>query len=220
MQIKKSARDTEFAPVPRFESNGYEPQETSEPRAADTFSARRPANPGAAQQGDDQQTAQARTQSVIDRNSSFDGRFETEHDLRIEGTVSGEIVCRGTFQVDREATARVRVQARDGHILGHFEGDIVCAGRLVLASTAVVTGTFKSAVLVVEEGATVSGTVDTTQNASALASSSSAKAAPPAADSSENGSREPATITRAARREPPSFALVASDEQRTATDRN
>jgi cytoskeletal protein CcmA (bactofilin family) len=148
---------------------------------------------------------------VIDKNSSFDGRFETEHDLRIEGTVSGEVVCRGTFVVEREAIARVKVQARDGHILGHFEGDIVCAGKLILAATAQVTGTFKSAVLVVEEGATVSGTIDTTQGAATRAT---------AAPSAKNGATsEPATVTRVPRREPPSFALVASDE-RPGPDRN
>jgi cytoskeletal protein CcmA (bactofilin family) len=151
---------------------------------------------------------------VIDRNSSFDGRFETEHDLRIEGTVSGEIVCKGTFIVDREATARVRVQARDGHILGHFEGDLVCAGKLTLAATAQVSGTFKAALLVVEEGATVSGTVDTTQGATAPRQKAPA--------SSQNGAaeHEPTTVTRVPRREPPSFALVASDDRAGSADRN
>jgi len=212
MQIKKSPRDQEFAPVPRYESNGYgsEASDDGEVRASEGFSSRRPQS--AASRGDDtQQPAEARTQSVIDKNSSFDGRFETEHDLRIEGTVSGEVVCRGTFVVEREAIARVKVQARDGHILGHFEGDIVCAGKLILAATAQVTGTFKSAVLVVEEGATVSGTIDTTQGAATRAT---------AAPSAKNGATsEPATVTRVPRREPPSFALVASDE-RPGPDRN
>ena len=213
MQIKKSPRDPEFGPIPRYESNGYgsEHADDAEARAPESFNARRPGAPAPISRGEDpQQPAAARTQSVIDKNSSFDGRFETEHDLRIEGIVSGEVVCRGTFIVDKEATARVRVQARDGHILGHFEGDIVCAGKLILAATAQVTGTFKSAVLVVEEGATVSGTVDTTQTSAARPAQ-----APPA----QNGAHEPATVTRAPRREPPSFALVASDD-RPASDRN
>jgi len=214
MQIKKSPRDQDFGPAPRYESNGYgsETSDEGEPRASEGFSSRRPAAYSPASHADDpQQPAEARTQSVIDKNSSFDGRFETEHDLRIEGTVSGEVVCRGTFVVEREAIARVKVQARDGHILGHFEGDIVCAGKLILAATAQVSGTFKSAVLVVEEGATVSGTIDTTQGAATRT------AAAPAA---KNGTTsEPATVTRVPRREPPSFALVASDE-RPSADRN
>ena len=82
---------------------------------------------------------------------------------KTEGTISGEVICRGLFTVEREANARVRVQARDAHIQGRFEGDVVCTGRLLLSATAHVTGTMKAAVLVVEEGATVSGNVDTTQ---------------------------------------------------------
>jgi hypothetical protein len=68
----------------------------------------------------------------------------------------------------------------------------------------------KAAVLVVEEGATVSGTVDTTQSAGARP----ATVAQPA----KNGEREPAAAKQA-RRDLPSFAIVTSDE-RAASDRN
>jgi cytoskeletal protein CcmA (bactofilin family) len=132
--------------------------------------------------------------------------------MRIEGSISGEVICRGLFTVDREATAKVRVTARDAHIHGRLEGDIVCSGKLQLSATAHVTGTLKAAVLVVEEGATVSGNVDTTAGAGAAARPAAATA------TSKNGEREPGVV-KSARRDLPSFAIVTSDE-RASGDRN
>jgi cytoskeletal protein CcmA (bactofilin family) len=225
MQIKKSPRDAQYSDNSRYETPtfGVEATDTmADTQRPEPFASRTVQRPGTSPQLTDEQerpTEQVvRTESVIDRHSTFDGRFETEHDMRVEGTISGEIICRGLFTVDREATARAKVQARDAHIQGHLEGDVVCSGRLVLSSTANVTGTLKAALLVIEEGATVSGTVDTTMQTGAprQASGNSGKAN---GASSEEGAREPATVSRNARRDLPSFAIVASDD-RAAGDRN
>ena len=212
MQIKKSPRDAQFPGTPRYETSPYgvEPREEREDAMTETFVRHnRPGDVPATGEGNETPQATVRSESVIDRHSSFDGQFETEHDMRIEGTISGEVICRGLFTVDREATAKVRVTARDAHIHGRLEGDVVCSGKLQLSSTAHVTGTLKAAVLVVEEGATLSGNVDTT----AGAATSRAAAAP-----AKNGEREPGVV-KSARRDLPSFAIVTSDE-RASGDRN
>ncbi|HNM78157.1 MAG TPA: polymer-forming cytoskeletal protein, partial [Tepidiformaceae bacterium] len=129
------------------------------------------------------------------------------------GQISGEVTCRGLFTVKKDATARARIQTRDAHILGRFEGDLVCSGKLLLAATAQVTGTLKAAVLVVEEGATVSGTVETV---AAGATPSRVTAAAEAAE--RPAARETGTVSRSARRDLPSFAIVASDG--ATADRN
>ncbi|MBK6560970.1 polymer-forming cytoskeletal protein [Candidatus Amarobacter glycogenicus] len=220
MQIKKSPRDSEFPRIPTFENADYEVENSAqmEDRAPGAFNVR-PSRPAAA--AADETTgpglAAGRSQSVVDRHSSFDGHFETEHDLRVEGTVSGEVVCHGLFTVERDATARARVQAQDAHIHGRMEGDLVCAGKLVLSGTAQVTGTLKAALLVIEEGATVSGTVETLQ---ASASPRKVSAEPVAArENPSEVAHQPATVTRPTRRDLPSFAIVSSDERATA-DRN
>ncbi len=212
MQNKKPVRDAQFPGAARYETNPYssESRETREEPVPDAFQVRHARNGEAASsESNDTTQSTSRTESVIDRHSSFDGQFETEHDMRVEGTISGEVTCRGLFTVEREATARVRVQARDAHIQGRFEGDVVCTGKLLLSSSAHVTGTMKAAVLVVEEGATVSGTVDTTNSASRPV---------PATTAAKNGEREPGTA-KSGRRDLPSFAIVATDD-RTASDRN
>jgi cytoskeletal protein CcmA (bactofilin family) len=210
MQIKKSPRDAHYPEAAQYE-NGYNSDSTDQfGDAPEAFPVRtnRPGTPQPQGQNESgERTAAERSESVIDQYSSFDGRFETEHDLRVDGTISGEVTCRGLFTVKKDATARVRVQTRDAHILGRFEGDLVCSGRLLLAATAHVTGTLKAAILVVEEGAAVSGTVETM----AAGSAPSRASTPMEPAEKPQASREPATVSRATRRDLPSFAIVASD---------
>ncbi len=210
MQIKKNPRDAHYPEAAQYEQNGYNSDSTDQfGDAPEAFPVRqnRPGSQQAPSQNESgDRTAVQRSESVIDQHSSFDGRFETEHDLRVDGTISGEVTCRGLFTVKKDATARVRVQTRDAHILGRFEGDLVCSGKLLLASTAHVTGTLKASILVVEEGAAVSGTVETM-----AAGSAPSRAAATQEQPEKPTNREPATVSRATRRDLPSFAIVASD---------
>jgi cytoskeletal protein CcmA (bactofilin family) len=166
-------------------------------------------------------TPSLQVESVVGPRSTFDGRYETEGDLALQGTASGEVVCRGVLTIEAGATAKARVEARECRIFGRVEGDIVCTGRLLLAASAVVVGTIKTSTLLVEEGATVSGSVDTVPVA---ASPSRAAAERPESrpevklpDTQVPG--EPVLTVRSPRREVPSFALVSSDD-RLALDRN
>ncbi|MFN0094754.1 MAG: polymer-forming cytoskeletal protein [Dehalococcoidia bacterium] len=165
-------------------------------------------------------------QSVIDANSTFDGRYEAAQDLVIFGSLSGEVICRGLFRVEQNASAKAKIETRDAHIRGVLEGDIVCSGRLVVASTASISGTVKTAALVVEEGAQIKGTIETTTVSSAAPAAvadTGARSTKPA--SSRREAAETATGETAATpswrrsREVPSFAIVSSDD-RSALDRN
>ena len=230
MQLKKSTRD------------GAYPEGTDQPAEGDMDSAQdqyytdlqpQAGRPARAMNPEDIQSrtpSTARAESVIDAHSTFDGRYETEQDLRVEGTISGEVVCRGLLTIEADATANAKIQTRDAAIRGRVDGEVVCSGRLLLTGTAVVTGTFKAATLVVEEGATLRGTVETVQEIPVPIAGRVTRADPaPVADlpRPETVTREaptaPGTTARngsaSRNREVPSFALVSSDE-RTALDRN
>lgn len=166
-------------------------------------------------------------ESVIDAHSTFDGRYEAGQDLRVLGTMSGELVCRGLLTIEQGAAAKARIQARDAMVHGQVEGDIVCSGRLLLSATAVVNGTIKAGSLVVEEGASIAGTVQTASAATApapaavptpIAQAEKPEAAAPAAESAD-ASRS--TRWNRATRDVPNFAIVSSDERASTTlDRN
>lgn len=227
MQLKKSRDESSYPDTNgRYENQSYGVEST------DSFSEfqgetqrRNRANANGRTEGDDRAQGQAKSESLVDRHSSFDGRYETDQDLRIEGTISGEVVCRGVLTIENEASARARIHARDAHIRGRLEGDVVCTGKLLLASTAVVTGTLKAPVLVVEEGASLSGSIDTTQKAGDIVSRSSKAATPATEEAAATPAREAASASGSSsstrsRRKVPSFALVSSEAGATAERRS
>lgn len=214
--LKRNLRDPEY---------GDEIEHQGEEALADLYQ-RSVAEGGAATQPRPDARA-ARAESVIDAQSTFDGRFVAEADLRIEGTVSGELICRGLLTVEREAQAKAKIEARDARILGHVDGEISCSGKLELAPTAVVKGTLRAAVLVVQEGASLVGNVETKApgqradlrpigaraDEEPQAEAVSATAAVPAAP-------EPVRERNARPRAVPSFALAPSDTATNGRDRN
>ena len=236
MQLKKNPRDSQY-PQPRAEyqeeplmDEATENSQTSEAQSV-TRAPRRPEFEGGVAS---RPIASDRAASVVDAHSSFDGRYETDQDLRIEGRIGGEVVCRGLLTIEQEATARAKIQAHDAVVRGRIEGDIVCTGRLLLTSTAVVTGTMVAGALVVEEGATLSGKVETASAASTTRlpaempmplAASPAPSTPASRVTQLNPERAADATTstiaspRATRREVPSFALVSSDD-RNSLDRN
>lgn len=231
MQLKKNPRDPQYTDAnDKFENETEAEPETFE-MTTDQALRTRTRTPEAdtdAGSPSARVAPEGRTESLVDAHSNFDGRYETEHDLRIQGTISGEIVCSGLLTVDQEATARAKIQTRDAHIRGRVEGDIICSGKLLLASTSVVSGTLKAATLVVEEGATLVGSVETVASP-APTRSTAAPAAPtgrPVAsieDERQGRRPEPAAtaapaVARGNGRQAPSFAFVPSDDRRP--DRN
>jgi cytoskeletal protein CcmA (bactofilin family) len=160
-----------------------------------------------------------RVASVIDGSSTFDGHYEAGDDLVILGTASGEIVCRGKLTIEKEANVKAKIQAHESHVLGRLEGDIVCSGRLLLASSATVTGTVKAAALIVEEGATIRGNVETASAGSSdvLPSVTRAAARRSAGEAeSQTGTAPSGRWSRS--REAPNFAVVASEDREASAE--
>jgi cytoskeletal protein CcmA (bactofilin family) len=160
--------------------------------------------------------------SVIDATSSFDGHYEAGDDLIILGTASGEIVCRGKLTIEKEANVKAKIQAHEAHVLGRLEGDIVCSGRLLLSSSATVTGTLKAAALVVEEGATIRGNVETASVASSDVLASVTRSASRRNGGEAEAAAATGTTSSSGRwnrsREAPNFAVVSSEAREENAD--
>ena len=98
MQIKKNSREDGYP-----ESSEYEDAQATRMPAYDvsgetvsrnrTRDAGEPASESASTHVE---APAARSESTVDADSSFDGRYETSQDLRILGSISGEVICRGS----------------------------------------------------------------------------------------------------------------------------
>lgn len=100
--------------------------------------------------------------SVIDRHSVFDGTFQANRNLRIEGEVKGTIECRGTLFVAQGANVSAKVEAESITVAGDLNGDIRCQGRLQIMPSGRVRGKVTTVTLVINEGAYYEGQLEMT----------------------------------------------------------
>ncbi len=98
--------------------------------------------------------------SLIDRNSSFDGTFTSERDLRIEGSAKGTIDCKGTLFVAEGSKVDAIVDAEHITIAGDLSGEIRCRGRLQVLPSGRLRGRVSTQSLIINEGAIYEGQLE------------------------------------------------------------
>ena len=116
------------------------------------MSGNRRENASFANRGQQPPPAETTTDTVVGPQSYFTGTFRSEKDLRIEGTFEGEIDCRGTVVVAKDATLSATVRARNSEIAGAVTGDVFIEERLHLRSSGEMRGQSHAASFIVEEG--------------------------------------------------------------------
>jgi cytoskeletal protein CcmA (bactofilin family) len=98
--------------------------------------------------------------SLVDRNSSFDGTYTSERDLRIEGTAKGAIDCKGTLYIAEGAKVDATIDAEHLTIAGDLTGEIRCRGRLQVMPSGRLRGTVSTQTLIINEGAIYEGQLE------------------------------------------------------------
>ena len=95
-------------------------------------------------------------QAYLDRDSRVEGKLHFEKTARIDGQMSGEILARDlTIGADAHVTAQIR--AVFVKIAGTFKGEITASQRIEVLASANISGTIRSPVLVMHEGAAFEG---------------------------------------------------------------
>jgi cytoskeletal protein CcmA (bactofilin family) len=102
---------------------------------------------------------------VLGPRDSLIGTLTVHGDVRIEGTVDGEISATGEVSVHPSGTVRAQIAARDIVVEGSLEGSAVAQDLVSIGETATVSGEVRSARLRVDEGATVNATIAMTTGA-------------------------------------------------------
>jgi cytoskeletal protein CcmA (bactofilin family) len=142
----------------------------------------------------------ARTSS-IDCYSHFNGLYETQQDLRIEGVAEGDIRCEGTLVVAEGSRVKANITASNVTIAGELEGEVTCRGLFQIMPSGQVEATVSARRLIVHEGGLYNGEFRMMGEEPAEAASTERAEA-----TSEARSGEPST------EEPAPDSLLASDE--------
>jgi cytoskeletal protein CcmA (bactofilin family) len=100
----------------------------------------------------EESSGQARTQSLIQEGVSVKGELRAEGDVRIEGTVEGNISTKARVIIGSTGVIRADIDAAEVLVMGRVTGKIVGHRRIELRKGAHVEGEIATQGLVIEEG--------------------------------------------------------------------
>ena len=96
---------------------------------------------------------------VLGPRDSLVGKLTTEGDVRVQGTLEGELAAAGDVTIEDKATVKASIEGRNVSVRGEVEGDLLVKDRLLLAGSGSVQGNVRVRRLAIEDGATLNGNV-------------------------------------------------------------
>jgi len=109
---------------------------------------------------DNMEVPSDKVNTIIGKDTSFNGTIKGTGLIRIDGEAEGTIINQGDVVVGEGGRVSVEMKARNITIAGQFEGSLEAEGKLEVKRTGNATGTFKANILLIEEGAVLSGAME------------------------------------------------------------
>lgn len=94
---------------------------------------------------------------VVAKGTKIEGNFRSPENIRMDGTVVGEVRCDKKLVMGEKSTVEGKVFAQDAVIMGTVNGDVSITETLHLQSTAKVKGNITAKFMIVDEGAVFDG---------------------------------------------------------------
>ncbi len=98
--------------------------------------------------------------TVIGKNTEFNGIINSKDVIRIDGKVEGNITTQNNVFVGEDGHVNAEIKAKNITVAGHFEGTLEASEIFEIKRTGKVIGTFIAKSYLVEEGAVISGNID------------------------------------------------------------
>ncbi len=146
----------------------------------------------AEQQSDREPTANAAAQEtsvvMLGPRDRLIGELYIEGNLRVSGTLEGQIEATGDVDVTEAATVKASVAGREVSVSGQVNGAVVARKKLVIGRSGSITGDVRVPRLVMQDGATLSGNVSMGPvSATAPAAAAPAAETTPVAEAAPDG---------------------------------
>jgi len=95
--------------------------------------------------------------NAITSGSKIIGTIIADGDIRIDGTVEGEMQCAGKVVIGEKGLIKGTVTCQNSEIMGMLDGKIVNSQTLALRSTGKIKGEVQTQTLIVEPNAQFNG---------------------------------------------------------------
>lgn len=105
-----------------------------------------------------QQNISGARYNAITTGSKFVGTINADDDIRIDGCLEGDLVCKGKLIVGQQGYVKGNAQCVNIEVFGTIEGDFKVSESIMLHSTAHFTGNLNTKTLTIEPNAVFNGT--------------------------------------------------------------
>ena len=105
-----------------------------------------------------QQNQQGALYNAITAESKIIGTIVANNDIRIDGTVEGDIQCRGKVVIGEKGFVHGNIQCTNAEVQGRIEGKVETLQTLALRASANIQGDVVTQSLIVEPNAIFCGT--------------------------------------------------------------
>lgn len=94
---------------------------------------------------------------IIASGTRIEGKFTTTEDIRLDGTIIGEVACKKRVVMGKTGKVEGNIETVDSAVRGNVKGEIKVSGTLHLHETAKIDGTIIARKMIVDSGASYSG---------------------------------------------------------------
>ncbi len=95
--------------------------------------------------------------NALTAETTIIGKVLSQKDIRIDGTLEGELECKGKVIVGETGKVIGDVSATNAEVVGRITGNVMVTDMLVLKSTSILEGDVQVRRLAIEPGAVLNG---------------------------------------------------------------
>ncbi len=96
--------------------------------------------------------------NALTSGSKIIGTVITDSDMRVDGTIEGDVKCSGKFVIGERGVVKGTVECQNAEIMGKLDGKIDVKHALSLRSTSNLKGEITTSTLTIEPNAMFNGT--------------------------------------------------------------
>ena len=98
--------------------------------------------------------------NIIAQDTKIVGSITTNSDIRIDGELEGDLICKGKIVVGQQGNIKGNVDCTNAEVMGNINGKIIVNGTLSLKATSKIWGQIKTKILSIEPEAQFNGSCE------------------------------------------------------------
>lgn len=95
--------------------------------------------------------------TLIGEGTFFEGKITSAAGVRIEGQLTGDILCEGDVTIGEKANVKSFISSRDVTIAGIVHGNVKAKGKITITSKGQLYGNVSAPSFIIEEGGVFQG---------------------------------------------------------------